>query len=135
MRICGKLRANPSNVRVISSSEYYDQLSPIYRQLAERRSAFLNGVDRLIVEGLAPSERKRSLLDIGGVDGIRAVNLARTIGVENITLVDNSPAMLARVERQNFEQILEVDVSSEDWLARLGKQRFDLALIFPNRLC
>jgi len=91
-------------VRIISSSEYYDQLSADYRQISQSRTAYLAGIDRLIAESLRPG---LSLLDVGGVDGVRARRLAHDAGISRVTLLDSSPAMLSRVEPKNFEQIIE----------------------------
>lgn len=118
-------------MRVISSSEYYDQLSADYRQISQNRAAYLAGVDGLIAERLRP---ELSLLDVGGADGVRSARLARRCGIGSLTLVDNSPAMLARVERNSFERIIEGDISDEATAVGLGQGRFDAALILWNVL-
>ena len=118
-------------MRIISSSEYYDQLSADYRQISQSRGAYLAGIDRLIAESLRPG---LSLLDVGGADGVRSRRLAHDAGISRVTLLDSSPAMLSRVEPKNFEQIIEGDITSEATLAQLGEARFDAALILWNVL-
>lgn len=118
-------------MRIISSSEYYDQLSVDYRQISESRTAYLAGIDRLIAESLRPG---LSLLDVGGADGVRSQRLAHDAGISRVTLLDSSPAMLSHVERRNFEQIIEGDITSETTRVRLGEARFDAALILWNVL-
>lgn len=118
-------------MRIISSSEYYDQLSADYRQISQGRTAYLAGIDRLIAEGLRPG---LSLLDVGGADGMRSQRLAHDAGISRVTLLDSSPAMLSRVEPGNFEQVIEGDITSEATQARLGDARFDAALILWNVL-
>ncbi len=118
-------------MRIISSSEYYDQLSADYRQISQTRRAYLAGIDRLIAESLRPG---LSLLDVGGADGVRSRRLAHDAGISRVTLVDSSPAMLSRVEPKNFEQVIGGDITSEATLAQLGEARFDAALILWNVL-
>jgi SAM-dependent methyltransferase len=118
-------------VRIISSSEYYDQLSADYRQISQTRAAYLAGVDRLIAESLRPG---LSLLDVGGADGVRSRRLAHDAGITRVTLLDSSPAMLSRVESETFEEIIHGDIVSEAIRERLGEARFDAALILWNVL-
>lgn len=118
-------------MRIISSSEYYDQLSGDYRQISQSRKAYLAGIDRLIAKSLRPGT---SLLDVGGADGVRSRRLAKDAGISRITLLDSSRAMLSRVESQNFEQVIEGDITSEATRAQLGEARFDAALILWNVL-
>lgn len=118
-------------MRIISSSEYYDQLAVTYRQISQSRMAYLAGIDRLIVHSLRSG---LSVLDVGGADGVRSRRLARDAGVSRVTLLDSSPAMLSRVEPENFEQVIQGDITSEATLARLGKARFDAALMLWNVL-
>lgn len=118
-------------MRIISSSEYYDQLSAEYRQISHSRRAYLAGIERLIGASLRPG---LSLLDVGGADGVRALRLAHDAGISRVTLLDSSPAMLSRLELKNFEQVIEGDITSEATLAQLGEARFDAALILWNVL-
>lgn len=118
-------------MRIISSSEYYDQLSADYRQISQSRTAYLAGIDRLIAESLRPG---LTLLDVGGADGVRSRRLAYDAGISRLTLLDSSPAMLSRVEPESFEQVIEGDIASEATLAQLGEERFDAALILWNVL-
>ncbi len=120
-----------SPVRIISSSEYYDQLSAEYRQISQSRRAYLAGIERLIAESLRSG---LSLLDVGGADGVRSRRLAHEAGISRVTLLDSSPAMLSGVDPKNFEQIIAGDITSEAILAQLGETRFDAALLLWNVL-
>ena len=120
-----------SPVRIISSSEYYDQLSAEYRQISQSRRAYLAGIERLIAESLRPG---LSLLDVGGADGVRSRRLAHEAGISRVTLLDSSPAMLSGVDPKNFEQIIAGDITSEAIFAQLGETRFDAALLLWNVL-
>ena len=118
-------------MRIISSSEYYDQLAADYRQISQDRTAYLAGIDRLIAESLRPG---LSLLDVGGAGGVRSRRLAHDAGISRVTLLDSSAAMLSRVQPKDFEQVIEADITSEATLAQLGEARFDAALILWNVL-
>ena len=113
-------------MRILSSSEYYDQLAADYREISDSRTAYLAGVERLITQNLRPG---LSLLDVGGADGVRAQRLAHQAGITRVTLLDSSPAMLARVDPSRFERVIEGDITSEATCAQLGEARFDVALI------
>jgi 2-polyprenyl-3-methyl-5-hydroxy-6-metoxy-1,4-benzoquinol methylase len=118
-------------VRILSSSEYYDQLSADYREISDSRTAYLAGIERLIAQKLRPG---LSLLDVGGADGVRAHRLAQQAGISRVTLLDSSPAMLARVDPRRFERVIEGDITSEATCAQLGEARFDVALTLWNVL-
>ena len=71
----------------------YDRIAASYGQLVERRTAYLEGIDRLI-EPLVPAG-SRSLLDVGAGDGRRAVRLAEACGLETVVLLEPSAGMRA----------------------------------------
>lgn len=77
-----------------SSADLYDALAPHYREYADKKSAYLAAVDRLLLEH-APS-RPASMLDVGSGDGVRAMTLARQLGVATIVLSDSSTEMVTR---------------------------------------
>jgi SAM-dependent methyltransferase len=72
----------------------YDQIAPIYARLSGRRKAYLNAIERLIVDRLPPGSR--SLLDVGSGDGSRAARIARAAELRDVTLLEPSPAMRAQ---------------------------------------
>jgi len=69
----------------------YDALAPHYRQYAKRRAAYCDGVDRTIVSWC--QDRCAAMLDVGSGDGVRAVHLARALGVTSLVLSDPSQPM------------------------------------------
>jgi SAM-dependent methyltransferase len=71
----------------------YDRIAASYGRLVERRTAYLDGIDRLI-EPLVPAG-SRSLLDVGAGDGRRAVRLAEACGLETVVLLEPSAGMRA----------------------------------------
>ncbi len=69
----------------------YDRLAPTYDEIARRRAAYLEGVDRLIAAEVAPGSR--SLLDVGAGTGERSRRLAAAAGLAEVTLLEPSSAM------------------------------------------
>ena len=71
----------------------YDRMAASYGRLAEQRSAYLDGIDR-IVESHIP-KGSRSLLDIGAGDGRRGLRLAAACGLQAVVLLEPSAGMRA----------------------------------------
>jgi len=67
--------------------EAYSRLAPVFSEIAGRRRAYLEAVERLIIGEMGSV---RSLLDIGSGDGSRARRIA---GAADLTLLEPSPAM------------------------------------------
>ena len=76
------------------ASAAYDALAPHYRRYALRRAAYCDGVDRLIA-GWRPLQAS-TMLDVGSGDGVRAVRLASSLGIDSLVLSDPSPPMIAQ---------------------------------------
>lgn len=71
----------------------YDRLAPVFTEIAARRRAYLDAVDRLIINQIVPGSR--TLLDIGAGDGSRARRIAHAAAIPQITLLEPSVAMSA----------------------------------------
>jgi 2-polyprenyl-3-methyl-5-hydroxy-6-metoxy-1,4-benzoquinol methylase len=69
----------------------YDRIAPEYRQIRERRQAYLISVERLILRQI-PQE-SRTMLDVGSGDGVRARRLAEAAGIQNLVLLEPSAGM------------------------------------------
>lgn len=72
----------------------YDRLAPEFAQVSNRRRAYIEAVDRLVISA-APAGAQ-SLLDIGAGDGRRSIRIAKEIGVEKPVLLEPSEAMRAQ---------------------------------------
>jgi len=81
----------------MSTLDAYDALAPHYREYAKGRSAYLDAVDRLILDS-APLPAAR-LLDVGAGDGVRGMRLARKLGAEWVVLCEPSHAMAESCRR------------------------------------
>lgn len=106
----------------------YEALAQDFRAYSERRAAYLEAIDRLIVKQI--SENARSLLDIGSGDGVRAAHLARALKLPVAVLVEPSPKMAALCRRQPVSDVWQVraeDLPESD-------QRFDAVTCLWNIL-
>ncbi len=69
----------------------YDRIAPVFARIAEKRRAYLDGIDRLVISGIPPGSR--SLLDVGAGDGERALRIAQARDISELVLVEPSVAM------------------------------------------
>lgn len=69
----------------------YDRIAPSFAQLSEKRRAYLEAVERLIVSAIPRGSK--SLLDIGAGDGTRALRIAGGAGIREVVLLEPSAAM------------------------------------------
>lgn len=69
----------------------YDCLAPVFAEISDRRRAYLDAIDRLIVSEIPRGSR--SLLDVGAGDGVRALKIAKDAGIEELVLLDPSAEM------------------------------------------
>ena len=76
-----------------SVTDIYDALAPHYREYAQTRAAYLDAVDRFIVEHAA---KGGSVLDVGAGDGVRGMGLALRLGAARVVLAEPSKEMAAR---------------------------------------
>jgi 2-polyprenyl-3-methyl-5-hydroxy-6-metoxy-1,4-benzoquinol methylase len=71
----------------------YDRIAPEFARLSEQRRAYLNRVERLVIDAIP--EGARSLLDIGSGDGTRAFRIAAARRLPDVILLEPSAAMRA----------------------------------------
>jgi len=114
---------------ILTSKEFYDKFSSHYHEYSKQRQRYLKKIDELICASGRDS-LSSSLVDIGCGYGTRAIRLAKSLGIKNITLVDNSPGMLNYLDASGNDRILS-DVSDNDFL--VGK-KYDMVLCLWNVL-
>jgi SAM-dependent methyltransferase len=78
----------------VAPADPYDALAPHYREYAAKRSVYLAAVDRFVRDHMP--ESAKSLLDVGSGDGVRAMALAHSCGIETIVLSEASREMAVR---------------------------------------
>jgi ubiquinone/menaquinone biosynthesis C-methylase UbiE len=71
----------------------YDALAPYYKSVSMVRTAYLRRIEAIVTSHV---RNARSLLDIGSGDGVRALRIARSAGVERVVLVEPSAGMRAQ---------------------------------------
>jgi len=76
----------------------YDLIAPGFRELSERRRAYLEAVEALVISRI-PKQAK-SLLDVGSGDGRRALRIAGAVGINEITLTEPSSKMRALIPEE-----------------------------------
>jgi SAM-dependent methyltransferase len=69
----------------------YDRIAPEFPRMSERRRAYLDRVEQLIVNAIPAGAD--SLLDVGGGDGARGRRIAQSRGIGNCVLLEPSAAM------------------------------------------
>jgi len=78
----------------VTQADPYDVLAPYYREYAGKRAIYLAAVDEFVREQMPASAT--SLLDVGSGDGVRAMALARSCGIDTIVLSEASREMVER---------------------------------------
>lgn len=70
----------------------YDAIAPSYAQYSKTREAYLEAIDQLVIERLAPNMR---LLDVGSGDGRRLKKITDHHGLRDVVSVEPSSEMAA----------------------------------------
>ena len=103
----------------------YDLIAPGFRELSERRRAYLDAVDRQIVNRI-PKQAK-TLLDVGAGDGRRALQIAGNSDIREVVLAEPSSGMrvLIPAEYETWDAGMEALPSG---------RKFDVVLCLWNVL-
>jgi SAM-dependent methyltransferase len=111
----------------VSGYEAYDRLAPHYRAYASTRAAYVDAVDDFVVRHATGAKR---MLDAGSGDGVRAVALARRLGVSHLVLCEPSERMAALCRQQAVTAVWTEPVQSLPAHA----ERFDVVTCLWNVL-
>jgi len=116
----------PSEQNKLDAISAYDLIAPGFRELSERRRAYLEAVEALVISRIP--KQARSLLDVGAGDGRRALRIAGAAGINEITLTEPSSKMRTLIPEEY-----------ETWDATVqalppGNQRFDCVTCLWNVL-
>jgi SAM-dependent methyltransferase len=76
----------------------YNRLAQHYARLADRREAYLRGMERIILSRIPRGTR--SLLDVGAGDGARALRIAAETGIGRVVLLEPSAEMAKKSAAQ-----------------------------------
>lgn len=89
----------------MTAESAYDRLAPHYREYSKTRAAYIDAVDRLILER-AP--RRCRLLDVGAGDGVRGMRLGRALDATRIVLCEPSAGMAAMCREQGADEVWQL---------------------------
>jgi len=104
----------------------YDRIAPNYSLISERRKAYLDAIDDLIVKRFPVDAR--SIIDVGAGNGRRAIKIAGRTGATRVVLLEPSPEMRKEVPTgiEVWPKVLEEVVEVEE--------RFEVVLCLWNVL-
>lgn len=72
----------------------YDRVAPEFARLSEKRKAYLDSVEQVIISEILPTAQ--SLLDVGAGDGTRACRIVQAGKLERVVLLEPSAGMRSR---------------------------------------
>jgi len=72
----------------------YDRIGPVFSRIAEKRRAYLESIDQLVISGIPPGSR--SMLDVGSGDGGRARRIAHARDIPELILIEPNVSMQSR---------------------------------------
>jgi SAM-dependent methyltransferase len=93
---------------VLESDQFYNAIAADYALWSQARQQYLSTVDGIVTEH---SPRAARMLDVGSGDGLRAHALADRIGAAQLTMMDNSEAMLARCREVPGARVVRGDIA------------------------
>jgi SAM-dependent methyltransferase len=90
----------------------YDRIGPVFQRIAEKRRAYLDSIDQLVISGIPPGSR--SMLDVGSGDGVRARRIAQARNIAELVLLEPSVAMqsdtgLGKLHTMRAEELHLID--------------------------
>src|SRR5580704_17421146 len=88
----------------------YDRIRPVFARIAEKRRAYLDSVDQLVISGIPTGAR--SMLDVGSGDGVRARRIAQARNIAELVLLEPSVAMQGaepKVQTMRAEELHLID--------------------------
>lgn len=103
----------------------YDALAPYYDVVRAARQQYLTAIESIIAR---EARGACSLLDVGSGNGVRALNIARSAGIENVVLLEPSAGMRAQCVEKAEYWCCEASQIPDTLL------RFDLILCLWNTL-
>lgn len=123
---------NRQSGRVISSSEFYDQMAHSYDQELIERSAYIDAVDDHVVAELSSLEAGSTVIDIGAGNGRRTADINQQIEA-TVEALDNSRGMLAYAAERGLTTYL-VSISEADEVPASMHEAYDAATSLWNVL-
>jgi 2-polyprenyl-3-methyl-5-hydroxy-6-metoxy-1,4-benzoquinol methylase len=123
---------------ISNNNSIYDQIAPHYRAYSEKKNAYLETIDNLIIS--CSVLNPVSIIDIGAGDGYRCLKIAQAKKISRVVLVDSSQEM---VDLCKNHQNCEVWHATAEAILPV-EEKFDIVLClwnvlghipdYPNRL-
>lgn len=110
------------------SNEMYDALANYYREYSEKKSKYLESVDKLVINSIP--DQAKNLLDVGAGDGVRGMLIAREKKIKRIILCDSSIEMVKKCRELNPSDVWQIN--AEDLPET--NERFDVIICLWNVL-
>ena len=111
-----------------SSDVFYTHFSKSYARYALTKQAFIDAVNNFIKK---ETSTEKTMIDVGAGDGKRSKLISDSIGVEYLTLLDNSDGMVDLAKKISNSSVIKADISSKDF--KLEK-KYDVVLCLWNVL-
>lgn len=113
---------------IFTSEKFYTLFASSYRDYSFNKKGYLSAVNKFIQEEtLSP----KSMIDVGSGDGKRGRDIGDILGIEKITLIDNSDGMIALAKNIHGADIIFTDISNSRFQT---EKKYDLVTLLWNVL-
>lgn len=97
------------------SDKLYTQLSPHYRSYSQKRSAYINAINQIIIKECSYLVlNKKNLIDFGSGDGIRSSELHKKLKTKNLILIDSNKDMIQKCLKIKNAKTKKIDISKNE---------------------
>jgi len=97
---------------MLSSKTFYTYFANFYSDYSILKKDYLLAVNNFIK---SESKSPQSIIDVGSGDGIRGKEIANLLGIDAITLVENSKCMFNLSKKIHGATLINKDISSNDF--------------------
>jgi 2-polyprenyl-3-methyl-5-hydroxy-6-metoxy-1,4-benzoquinol methylase len=113
---------------IFTSEKFYTLFASSYHDYSFNKKGYLSAVNKFIQEEvLSP----KSMIDVGTGNGRRGRHIGDLLGIEKITLVDNSKGMIALAEKIHGVDVIFADISDPKFKT---ERKYDLVSFLWNVL-
>jgi 2-polyprenyl-3-methyl-5-hydroxy-6-metoxy-1,4-benzoquinol methylase len=113
---------------IFNSEKFYNLFASSYSDYSANKKEYLSAVNKFIQE---ETVSPKSMIDVGAGDGKRGRYLGDILGIEKITLVDNSEGMILLARKVLGADVVFTDISSSKFET---KQKYDQVSLLWNVL-
>jgi 2-polyprenyl-3-methyl-5-hydroxy-6-metoxy-1,4-benzoquinol methylase len=95
-----------------TSNKLYDAFAPDYASYSKKREAYLERINKLIIE--SKHVKKKNMLDVGCGDGLRGFKLFRQMEFKSVDFIDSSKEMVKLCRQNTKMNAQKVDITSKN---------------------